>query len=84
MPNQKKQQEIIDQLQSICEELNWVIGIPAEEGSEDKVNGLFIGTEEFVYSVVAAIRGDHEIFSKQIGEENMKELPPPKKKVTFH
>lgn len=84
MSNQKKQQEIIDMLQSICEEMGWVIGIPSDEDSDEVVDGLIIGTEEFVYSVVSAVRGDHEIFSKNIGEENMKELPAPKKKVTFH
>lgn len=79
-----KKQQMIDALQSICEEMGWVIGIPAEEGSEEQVPGLLIGTEEFVYSIVAAMRGEYEAFSKNMADDGMKELPVPKKKVTFH
>lgn len=47
-----EQQELIQALAEIVEELGWVIGIPQEEGSTNTVQGLIIGTEEFVMSVV--------------------------------
>ena len=52
--DEKEQQELIEQLAQIVEELGWIIGIPKEEGDDNKVHGLIIGTEEFVYGVVEA------------------------------
>lgn len=86
MSNVKKQQEIIEILQSVCEDLGWVIGIPADD-DETVVNGLIIGTEEFVYGVVESFQNEYDVFSKNIEDEGMKELPtsvPNKKKATFH
>ncbi len=84
MSDRKKQQEMIDALQAICEEMGWVVGIPTEEGSDEIVDGIILGTEEFVYGVVDSVQKNYEFFSKNLAEEEMKELPPPKKKVTFH
>lgn len=52
--DEKEQQELIEQLAQIVEELGWIIGIPKEEEGDNKVQGLIIGTEEFVYGVVDA------------------------------
>jgi len=84
--DQRKQQELIEQLSSICEELGWVIGIPSEEGSEEVVEGLIIGTEKFVYAVVDAFKAEYEVYSKNIGDDEMTQLPAPqsKKKIIFH
>lgn len=83
MSNQKKQQEFIEMLQSVCEELGWVIGIPSDEESDAPVDGLIIGTEKFIYGVVSAVRDNYDVYSKNMGED-LTPLPPPKKKVTFH
>lgn len=48
----ERQQQLIQALAEIVDELGWVIGIPLEEGSNEKVHGLIIGTEEFVNDVV--------------------------------
>lgn len=85
-PDRKKQEELIEQLSSICEELGWVIGIPSEEGSDEVVEGLILGTEKFVFAVVDAFKSDYEVFSKNVADPGMKELPAPqtKKKIIFH
>ena len=86
MSSVKKQQEIIEILQSVCEELGWVIGIPADD-DETLVDGLIIGKEEFVYAVVDSFGQEYDVFSKNFGDEGMTELEksvPAKKKQTFH
>lgn len=84
MDDQKKQQEVIEMLQAICEEMGWVIGIPTEEGSDEIVEGLIIGTEEFVRGVVESVQSNYEMYAKDVAEDSVKEIPAPKKKVTFH
>lgn len=90
--NQKRQQELITQLAEICEELEWVVGLPKED--DDKmVPGLIIGEEAFVMQVVAAYTDDYEVYAKDSATDGMHEVPPkqeeipsatPKKKPTFH
>lgn len=58
--DEKEQQQLIEQLAQIVEELGWIIGIPKEEGDDNKVHGLIIGTEEFVYGIVDATGQDVE------------------------
>lgn len=91
--NQKRQQELITQLAEICEELEWVVGLPKEEGDDTMVPGLIIGKEEFVMQVVAAYTDDYEVYAKDSATDGMHEVPPkqeeipsatPKKKPTFH
>lgn len=52
----KLQAELIDKLGDICEELGLVIGVP--EAPED---GVLIGSESFVMSIVEALRGDYDV-----------------------
>lgn len=85
MTHTKKQQELIEELASICEELGWVIALPT---MEETIPGLVIGQETFVNDVVSVYYGsDYEVFSKDMSDPGMKEvpmLPPTKKKATFH
>jgi hypothetical protein len=48
----EKQQKLIQELAEIVEELGWIIGIPTNGETDEKVNGLIIGTEDFVMDVV--------------------------------
>jgi hypothetical protein len=90
--NMKKKQELIQQLCEICEQLDWVVGIPSEEGSEDTVDGLIIGKEEFVMQVVQAFTDDYEVIRTNEDTGGVREVEQPKseaktankKKVTFH
>jgi hypothetical protein len=85
--DQKKQFELIEQLAEICEELGWVVGLPAEEGHDQTVPGLIIGREKFVLEVVAAYTDDYTLMSKDKGTDGMHEVHPAiesKKKLTFH
>lgn len=81
----KKQQELIEELASICEELGWVIALPT---MEDTIPGLVIGQENFVNDVVSVYYGEnYEVFTKDPTDAGMKEipvLPPTKKPWTFH
>lgn len=81
----KKQQELIEELASICEELGWVIALPT---MEDTIPGLVIGQETFVNDVVSVYYGsDYEVFTKEKMDEGLKEvpiLPPTKKPGTYH
>ncbi len=86
-----KQQELIDQLAAICEELEWVVGIPTEEGDESTAHGLIIGTEQFVYSVVALFpdANNVDVYSKNMNDEEMHQVQGDtfentKKKTTYH
>lgn len=48
----EKQQKLIQELAEIVEELGWIIGIPTNGETDEKVHGLIIGTDEFVMDVV--------------------------------
>ena len=87
---QKRQEQLIIQLAEICEELNWVVGIPADD-SGTMVPGLIIGTEAFLGQVVEVAFKDYEVYSHDAGTDGMVELPVGesneplnKKKPTFH
>lgn len=84
MSNHKKQQEIIEMIQAICEEMGWVVGIPSDEGSDEIVDGIIIGTEKFVYGIVESVHNHYEVFEKDVTDDSVKQIPEPKKKVTFH
>ncbi len=42
-----KEKKLVDSIIEICEELNWSIAIPQEEGEED-IKGLIIGTPDYI------------------------------------
>ena len=86
-----KQQDLIDQLAAICEELEWVVGIPTEEGDENIAQGLIIGTETFVMSVVGMFPEPEnvDVYSKEFIDDEMHQkegesYDSTKKKKTFH
>jgi hypothetical protein len=78
----KKQQDLINELQSICEELGWVIAIN-ETGSP----GFIAGDTEFVVSVLEILQSatgeEFEVYTKDIIDEGLTEVTP-KSKKTFH
>jgi hypothetical protein len=57
----EKQKELIEDLAAIVEELGWIIAIPQVEGDETSVNGLIIGTEEFLSNVLAQVETEAEV-----------------------
>lgn len=74
----KRQEELISELATICEELGWVVAIPS---NEERVPGLIIGLEDFVQEVVTIYYGDDvEIFKKELNTEGMEEVVPTKNK----
>lgn len=79
----KKQNELIDLLSSICEELGWVVGILADD-PEQLADGLIIGPEEFVYETLAMYDGEHDVMTKELSSEGMKDLPKSKSRKLYH
>lgn len=49
----QRQYELIEQITEAAEELGWVIAIPQDEESDELVQGLIMGTEEFITNIVA-------------------------------
>jgi hypothetical protein len=92
MKTQQEQMELIQALAEICKELGWIVGVPTTPDSTTAVPGLIIGTEEFVYQVVANYYGpdvnDHvEAYTTAEADATIEEtvLPDPnKKKTTLH
>lgn len=82
--NSKLQKELINQLADICEQLGWSIGVPADN-ENDPVDGLIIGTEEFIMSVVEIIDQESvEVFSKESTEQEFSEPTVINKKKLVH
>lgn len=92
MPSDKmaRQMELITELAGICEELGWIVAVPASSDPNDEmVPGLVIGTKQFV-SEIASVFSDGsniddtwETYEK--GEEApLDDQPAMKKKNTIH
>jgi hypothetical protein len=64
------QDQLIDKLADICEELGLVIGIPSEPQ-----DGVLLGTETFVATIVAACRGDYDTMGATEDGELIELLP---------
>lgn len=48
-----RQHELIEIIAEAAEELGWIIAIPQEGDNDELVQGLLMGTEEFITNVVA-------------------------------
>lgn len=82
--NSKLQKELIDKLAEICEELGWSIGVPADDDTAP-VDGLIVGTEEFIMGIVESINGESlEVFSKESSESEFSEPVLLDKKKLMH
>ena len=79
----KKQNQMIELLESFCEELGWVIGILADD-PEQKADGLIIGPEEFVYETLSKYDSEYDVVTKELSDESMKDLPKSKSRKLFH
>lgn len=49
----QRQYELIEQITEAAEELGWIIAIPQDEESDELVQGLIMGTEEFITNIVS-------------------------------
>lgn len=88
MVDRKRQHELIEELSRICNELDWVIGLPNED---EEVPGLIIGTEQFVTVVIESYYGiensEYISFSEDpTGETSLmeSEVDFTKKPKTYH
>lgn len=87
-----RQMELITELASICEQLGWIVGVPASNDPNDEmVPGLIIGTKQFVADIATVFSDGQniddvmEVYEK--GEEASLEdsVPMPNnKKNTLH
>lgn len=57
------QVELIEKLSDLCEELGLVIGVP-----EAPADGVLIGSESFVMSIVEALGADHDVIGTSDGK----------------
>ena len=84
MSKHKSQAELINELADICEQLGWAIGVPADNESE-MVNGLIVGTEDFIYHIIQAFDGEAvEVYSKDEGTGEISEPQLLEKKKIVH
>jgi hypothetical protein len=85
MTHSKKQQALIEELASICEELGWVVALPSEG---EIIPGLVIGQEQFVIDVVSVYYGEgFDVYKKEMNAQGMEEMVPtltPKKTGILH
>jgi len=49
----QRQHELVEIIAEAAEELGWIIAIPQEGDNEELVQGIIIGTEEFITNIVA-------------------------------
>lgn len=56
-----RQQELVEIIAEAAEELGWIIAIPQEGDGEELVQGLILGTEEFITNLVAQTEMQTEI-----------------------
>lgn len=48
-----RQHELIEIISEAAEELGWIIAIPQEGDNDDLVQGLLMGTEDFITNIIA-------------------------------
>jgi hypothetical protein len=82
MSNSKKRSdsEVISELAALVDELGWVIGLPDDD---EQVQGLIIGTREYVEDVVEVYYGPGFAVFEKDEQGEIKETPP-SKKTTLH
>ena len=49
----QRQYELVEIISEAAEELGWIIAIPQEGDNDELVQGLLLGTEEFITNIVA-------------------------------
>lgn len=49
----QRQYELVEIISEAAEELGWIIAIPQEADNDELVQGLILGTEEFITNIVA-------------------------------
>ena len=49
----QRQYELVEIISDAAEELGWIIAIPQEGDNDELVQGLILGTEEFITNIVA-------------------------------
>lgn len=50
-----KEKQLMDAIANICEELGWSIAIPYTSDGEDQVQGLLIGTADYIESILTQL-----------------------------
>lgn len=87
MIDPKRQQELINQLSEICEELEWVVGLP-DVDAEGTVPGLMIGKEDFVYELAECYGQEVEVYTlnQELGSSELpsSETVKAKKRESMH
>lgn len=72
--DKKDQLDLIARLAEICQQLDWVIGLPDDE---ETLPGLIIGQEAFVSDVIRLYYGkSYEIYTQPLEDSSLKEIEP--------
>lgn len=80
MKKNKNEKELLMELSEIIEQLGWVMGVP---DGEDTVQGIIVGTREYVEEVVEAYYGPNFAVYEKDEQGEIVETPPSKKN-TLH
>lgn len=69
-----KEQELIQDLLSILEELNWQMAYKLSTDGKDTIQGIIVGGTDFVNDVLSSIDGKNEININEMFTGNIDEL----------
>lgn len=82
----KRQQELLEVLEQICDELGWEIAVPTSD-PDVPARGLIVGEPEFLSEVLTVFGVDYDSFGTKDGEivetKTVTDITN-KKKQTFH
>ena len=56
-----KEKQLVDAIANLCQELGWSIAVPFADDDEDKIDGLLIGTEDYINEILIQLDEFSEI-----------------------
>lgn len=71
----EKEKQLVDAIAALCQELGWSIAVPFAEEDSEQIEGLLIGTEQYIGDILMQMDEFGEVdFEEEslLGELNLK------------